>query len=646
MLGVIVTALFTVGAVGLGRYLVGRWMDGFDPAEMVGVCGVIGLGTVGLATLFLGLIPGGLGWGVLVVWVGALFGISRLVQPFKEGAFRIAKPEGSSLLFALAVGVASLFALVGVLAPSDTLDWDTLAYHLAVPKLWIQAGQIQFIPTIHHSNFPATVDALYIWGLTWGGQSGAKAFSLMFLLLGLASIFGLSRRHYGPKAAWWAAFVFVTIPVVLWESGTGYIDVAHGLFGGLGILFAARYVAESKSRNELFLSAILLGFAAGSKYTGLQTIGVVAVILFAAHALRKEAVTGLKTAALVACIAMAIAGPWYVKNVVLTGNPVYPFFYEKFGGGNWDQRRADTYREEQQQFGAGTVEKRHDLTELGNAILGLAYQPGRYVNPQEDKGGGTPLGAIGVMAVAAGLIWALSGRMRQFEVAALSAVAFSILLWFFLSQQSRYVVPLSVPLALMAGGAIARLAIGPVLAGLALMQGAYSLFLVYTQRFEDQLQPVLGKVSTEDYESRTIGFYRPSLIINKEAAKGKVALYDEVFGYLLDVPYIWANPPHSMLIPYDRLNDAASYVDALKKLGVTHVYINLSPMVKDQQFVSRWVGAMGLNGVTEPFSPQERKEHWDNWKDKWEILLADAVAERRLEPIPDVKGHCILFRIL
>src|SRR5262249_4474254 len=148
-------------------------------------------------------------------------------------------PRDARLLAVAVIAIAMLFAVVGVLAPSDSIDWDSLAYHMAVPKIWLAGGKIEFISYIHHSNFPFTVDNLYIWGLTWGGESGAKAFALAFALLGTVSIFGLARQQYGDKAGWWAALAFGTTPMVVWLSGTAYIDVANGLYGGLGIAMAA-----------------------------------------------------------------------------------------------------------------------------------------------------------------------------------------------------------------------------------------------------------------------------------------------------------------------------------------------------------------------------------------------------------------------
>ena len=647
MLGVLITLAFTIGAIGVGAYLAGRWTSDLDPAESIGVHGLIGLGAIGLLTLFIGLIPGGLQWGLMVVGVLSLFGLTRLAPAFKEGQFKFAKPEGANLLFVLAIAVGGLFALVSVLAPSDMLDWDTLAYHLADPKVWLQSGQIQYLYYEHHSNFPCTVDNLFIWGLTWGGAAGAKAFSLAFLLLGVLAIFGFARRRYGAVAAWWSALAFATIPVVLWEAGTGYIDVPHGLYGGLGAVYAANYLLDQSKRSNLWLSGLMLGFAAGTKYTGLQTIGVVLFVIVCAMAMRKQVSEGFRSAALIGLVAAGVGGSWYVKNIAWTGNPVYPFFFEKLGGHDWDQRRADAYRIEQQKFGAGPLAERHRPAQFGAAVLGLAYQPGRYVNPGEDQGQGTPLGATGIVVVAAALIWAISGAAGLFEGVLLSMVGVSFLIWFFLSQQSRYVVPLAVPLTILAGAAIPKLKAGRLVMVAISLQAAYSLYLVYTQRFQLQSQVALGKVSPEDYQSQMVSFYKPSLVINKEVKGGKVALYDEVFGYLLDVPYAWANPPHDTVIPYDSMKDAASYVAGMKKLGFTHLYLNMSPLVKDQDFAKRWIASMGLQGAPVPLPEAEYKAMMQDpirWQDKWEALVSDAAAQHLITPVQGT-NHWLLFKI-
>src|SRR6185295_13803103 len=101
---------------------------------------------------------------------------------------------------------------------------------------------------------------------------------------------------------------------------------------------------------------------------------------------RKEPGKGFSSALLVGVIAMAIACPWYIKNVVNTGNPVYPFFYSKLGGKNFSAPQAEQYSREQASFGVGTQDGHHDFTQIGHAVLGLGYQPGRFINPAQTFG--------------------------------------------------------------------------------------------------------------------------------------------------------------------------------------------------------------------------------------------------------------------
>jgi len=181
------------------------------------------------------------------------------------------------------------------------------------------------------------------------------------------------------------------------------------------------------------------------------------------------------------------------------------------------------------------------------------------------------------------------------------------------------------------GGLVVRLRLGQVVAGLTALQALYSVWLFGTQRYLDQMEVVTGRVSADDYQTKRISFYGASKEINKTVGPtGKVALYDEVFGFLLDVPYMWANPGHSTLIPYDQMSTPDDFVNGLKKLGFTHVYINLSSQVKAREFAQRWVASMALNGVQNPLPSEEAAKLTADWQSKWEVLLAEAAATGKL----------------
>ncbi|MCC7229964.1 MAG: glycosyltransferase family 39 protein, partial [Fimbriimonadaceae bacterium] len=476
MLGVLIALLLAFALIGCIRPMIVHALGVTDQAAGIGLAGLVGLGSAGTLLFFAGLIDvqaAIYGTSILVVLLGA----TQWIRYRKGLSIAFSRPQGLDLLFPLAIGLALLMALAGVLAPSTATDWDSLAYHLAVPKIWLETGTIDVIPTIHQSNFPFAVDSLFLIGLKWGGQAGAKAFVWIYTLLGAMAIFGLARQRYGQRAGWWACLVFTTLPAVLWLSGTAYVDVAHGLYAGLGLIFACWWL-ESNDSKHAWLSAIMLGFALGTKYTGLQTLAVAGLVaLVVAFSTRRNH----KPVFLIGLVALAIGSPWYVKNEVWKGNPVFPFFYSKLGGKDWDQRRAEIYTNEQNTFGVGREVPPTGPIQpqrLGHSVLGLAYQPGRYVNPMQTAGGGDPMGAVGIAVVGALMLGMFAGQRGKFERALLAGVLISLGIWFVLTQQSRYILTLSVPLALIAGQLTTRRGFGVLMGGVAVVQALMSLYIL------------------------------------------------------------------------------------------------------------------------------------------------------------------------
>jgi 4-amino-4-deoxy-L-arabinose transferase-like glycosyltransferase len=590
-------------------------------------------------------LPSGFRWGVGVIGALALLGLVWFAKERPRGRV----PKGVAVIGLLALGLATLIALVSVLAPSDTSDWDSLAYHLAVPKIWLAAGQIQFVSYIHHSNFPFLVDNLYVWGELWGGQSGAKAFMLAYVVYGTFAIFGLARARYGEAAGWWSAVAFATVPLVLWEAGTAYVDVAHALFGGLGIWLATNIIDSESKTSDWVLPALLLGGAVGSKYTALQTVPILGAVLLA-YCFLKKAGRSMDVVKM-GLAAVAIGSPWYVKNVVLTHNPVYPFFYSKLGGVNWDAFQERIYKDQQQTFGAGRpmapnyTEGPLEPLRLGSSVLGMAYMPGRYVDPAPTQGQGFPFVSLGAIPIAAMLAWMISGRARRREGACLAVALVSFLAWFVLSQQARYSLVWCVPLLLMAGGAVARLRPGVLMAGAIVLQALGTLFVAtrYGDALSSKLRVVLGQETPEAYQTRMLGFYEPAQFLNKMPGVRRVGLFDEVFGFLLDVPYFWAGPGHTTELGYDHLRTGAELADALKAQGISHAYVSLAlgtTFGGNREERDKFLAATGLSGTPVPYA--DREGRLGDPRSGVKVLLAEAIAAGRLRPLQSFRSGLVL----
>jgi hypothetical protein len=601
MLGAILTAAFSVACGCAAQGLLRRWMGGLDPAERWGLGGLLGLGLMGVLTLLVGILPAGLRWGLPAL---ALAAVAGAIAAWKSGSLPspvLHIPRGAAIfspIYALLIGA---MALVGALSPSTSMDWDSLAYHLAVPKIWLMAGQIDEVQAIHHSNFPFSIDNLYIFGLWWGGEAGAKAFSVVIFGSGGLALFGHARRTLGDSAAWWILPAYASIPVV-----------------AFALLYAAEALTDHRPGTWL-LSGLSLGLCLGSKHTGLHifvALGLAALWRLA----RDRNMRTLKGMALASGVALALALPWYLKSAVMTGNPVFPFFYSVLGGDGWDQWRADIYANEQQTFGVGRTDSGRDPGFFGHAVLGLAFQPGRYVNPGQDQGLGSPTGAIGAAAVLLAIIPAAMGWLDRRAKTILAAMGIGLAMWFFLSQQSRYLTIWAIPACWIGVSALAGRD-RRILPALISLQAAYTLFLVHRTTTTLQLQAGAIGAGAQDYRRKMVGFTEAAEQLNEDPSVKRIALYDEVFGFLLNKPYLWANPGHSMVIPYESLDSGAAFAGQMAELGFSHAYVNLALMPSDAR--EKWISEMAPGGA-EP-SAEDTEEAFGNLDLKWRWLLADAV---------------------
>lgn len=642
MFGFFVTLVFALACAGAGWALLSRFTKGLDPAERLGFSGLIGLAGTGLLTLFIGVSPLGLQNGVYVVILPILAG---LFFAWKGGILedlKFKRPDGLSLALLAGFVLFLLIALIAVLSPSTSMDWDSLAYHLAVPKLWLQRNQIGYVEGIHHSNFPFSIDNLYIWGLMWGGEAGAKAFSWMIFLFGGIAIFGLVRRLGGTTPAWWTLLGFASIPVVAWESGTAYIDVAHGLFAAFAFLYSAAALTHEEGRkNFIVLAGLAAGFALGTKLTGLQTILAIGAVLTIGGFVIKQGMTGLRTAAAVCAIGVAVASPWLIKTTIYTGNPTYPFLYSIFKGKSWDDWRASIYTREQQSFGVGRAEgKSLDPLQIGYGVMGLAMQPGRFVNPGQQTGQGFPTGAIGFACLLAGFLLVFSGKANREQKLTLAMVGFGFLMWYLLSQQSRYLTSLAIPLLIIGFAAFDRLKLRSILQGAVVVQSLATLYLLREMQIMDQLQVVTGKVTPQEFRAKSVALANMAGTLNELPQNSKIALYDEVFGFLLDRDYMWANPGHSTLIPYENMKTGEDYAKEMQALGFTHVYVNLQ--FTERETRSKWLQALSPTG--EDYTPEEKEKMSTDLDLKWRLLIAEAARNLKIKLI-EQKGPGLLFEI-
>lgn len=590
------------------------------PLERIGLLGLLGFGLWGWASFVLmwtarTVSPAMAAIG-LVVAGAATWGLSRRIQATPVEANKAALPIAG--LF----GIALLFPLVRSLTPSDMGDWDTLAYHFAVPKLWIEAGQITYIPFIHQSNFPFLVDTLFLNGL-FLGEVAAKLINTLMFAVGLAWLFGATRRYATLTVAGITTLGYALTPLVLWSSGSGYIDVIHGLYSAVAALTLFELLSEPQAERWLIFG-LALGMSMGSKYTGLQVATALLPILFFVFLRTK---VHWRAVGLGAALCLLVASPWYIRNIQNTGNPVYPFFFGALGGRGWDEFRAEIYKDEQQTFGVGRTAAGRDPLTIGHAILGLAYQPGRYINPGQTAGMGFPMGSLGPVLLL-GLLAAIVFGIRHPVVRGTSLMAGVLaLFWFFLSQQVRYftgILPLAaLSLAILLERRPKSMPWAGVLVG---AQGVFTVWLLNETQLRPQLSVLLGQVDRDAYQVAAVPFAGFARTMNDRSDVVKVALYDEVFGYFLNKPYVWANPGHSTLLGYEQMSNGNDLAAMFRREEFSHVYLALS--LPGSPYRADLASALFSR---QPLPEEQAEALGRDLRTRWIPWLAEAVAAGELE---------------
>jgi hypothetical protein len=221
-----------------------------------------------------------------------------------------------------------------------TIDFDAIEYHLEGPKEYFLAGKIQFLPYNVYTCMPFGVEMLHLLGMHvvgdwwWGALAGQLVVASFAPMAGL--MVGLTAWRWGsPRAGWVAAVVYLTTPWIYRLAAIPYVEGPLCFYHATLAWTAGMAWTEQRGREWLVVG-LLAGGAMAIKYPALISavlpFGVVALVAsWKAKSTRPTLAFSLGV--------LLVMAPWLLKNVVDTGNPVYPLGYRVFGGRDWDAER-------------------------------------------------------------------------------------------------------------------------------------------------------------------------------------------------------------------------------------------------------------------------------------------------------------------
>lgn len=245
-----------------------------------------------------------------------------------------------SLAAALGVAAALVWlvaALVEVRGQAP-LHVDALSFALPGVAGWIRSGSIwhvgQFLPFLQVRTYPNNGDVLALAAmLPWRDDAFLRPLALPLLGMTAAAVYATGRELRAPAST---ALLFGAAVMATRVAGASALfdlkpdAVMYATFSA-GVLFAVRH-GRTGMRVDLVLAGLGFGLALGSRWYGLTTVAVVVAVWMGTLLLARRPLRSMaRDTALVAAVVLAAGAFWLLRNLVLTGNPLYPVKLELFG---------------------------------------------------------------------------------------------------------------------------------------------------------------------------------------------------------------------------------------------------------------------------------------------------------------------------
>jgi len=493
-----VAALMLFGAEGIGQLIIGRRSVPFY------LRAGLGLAVLGWFCFGIGLF-GAIGWIPVLICL-SLGLLVRIVLAFRS---EVGRPWAGLRFdrWMLPVGGLTAVLLLGALAPETGVD---ALGHLNVARHFMRHGALVEAQSLYSTYYPPLIHLLYAAGWSLAGEQVPSLVTWVFLVLSLPLVAALAEDWGLPRPGQWlAALLYLGQATVGIYTTKCYLDVPWTFYSLAAVLCACRWAAN----HQLLWATLALCFAgcsAASRPHGLVVFGLVGGAMLLAS-LRQ---TGQLTRILALGTAMFVIWvcPWAIRNLIWTGNPLYPF---------------SEARQLTEAVGSASGQAPWLLT----LPLSLTFQELRYM---------LPLGPLSLALIPFGLARA---RLPKRAWVVVACVACYVLFWFYTVRNTRYLMPvLGLAAAFQAVGALAiwgrgglhRWAVGLCIVTSLGITSALYLFGCYHFHYigvMGKIKVLSGLESHQVYLERHLALEGVSRVMRRLDLEGPVLLEAGVLAY-------------------------------------------------------------------------------------------------------------------
>ena len=345
----------------------------------------------------------------------------------------VEEPKVGSIWWLLWFFLIASLAIDFVEALAPPADADSLAYHFALPKQFLTAGRLEFVPRGADGAIPLLVQMTWMVALALGGEQGMTLWVGISGAMGGLLTYAIARSYMDRSWALAVTVIFLSTPAVVYGAGTGQTEVRLALFAAVAACAMAQGIT-SRHVGFVIVAGFATGFCIATKYTGLLIATAVALPLILLWRSPKAWLA-------YSVAALGMGFQWYLWNWWHAGDPLFPVLFSALGlpdNDLWSVAQDSIFR------------ATHSMSErpLPVTLFWLiAYPFHATLWPIADiESGRTGLGPYGILILPFLLSgiwkWRNSFRDQSLLIIALICLIFYVL-WFIsgVSQRVRHLLP-------------------------------------------------------------------------------------------------------------------------------------------------------------------------------------------------------------
>jgi len=283
---------------------------------------------------------------------------------------------------------------------------------------------------------------------------------------------------------------------------------------------------------------------------------------------RRNIIESLKCAAIFCLAFLIIFSPWMIKNIIYTGNPLFPLFYSIFGGRHWSL--------EQTRYFYNNISGRISTGITLQSWLGILWN----ILTREQELGLHRFIFLPVLALIP-----LAIKRRQPAIVAGFLGYSYIALWCLLSRNVANILRYNV----ISFALICLFFISVIWQWIArkkkLISFLFMLFIIieiffatfFSQRYTHSFKPVLTNMSRKQYLKSFLPYYPLVDVMNRRlSSNDKVLFIGETRGFYLQKKCIVPSANNGQWIAqiFEGAKNVQEVSQRMKDLGITHLLIN------------------------------------------------------------------------